>query len=62
MILRNPKGTMKYWFEGASSSLIKQNINTDMGSQSYWYLGQPQGYIVVYKSPTPRAFAVLIGF
>jgi hypothetical protein len=65
MAIRNPNGKMKYWFEGASASLIKPNPSAFIGYQNYWYLGQPQGFITdgrITFIARPRSFAVLIGF
>lgn len=63
MAKRNPNGTSKYWYEAASSSLIKADSNTPVGSQKYWYNGQTEGYLFVSTFvPKPRVFAILLGF
>lgn len=63
MAKRNPNGKMKYWYEANSSSLIKGSVGISVGSQDYWYNGQPQGFLLTSAFiPKPRVFAILLGF
>lgn len=63
MANRDTNRTLNYWFEGASTSLIKGNKNIIVGQQAYWFNGSADGYLAGSSSkPKPRYFAILIGF
>lgn len=65
MANQNPNGKQKYWYNGVATTLIKPKPNIIIGSQQYWYIGKPQGYLINYKIPIliiPRNYSVLIGF
>lgn len=63
MAKRDALGKERYWFEGLSSNLLKATIVANVGTQSFWYNGSPQGFLVTSTIiPKPRNFAMLIGF
>jgi hypothetical protein len=63
MAKRDANGTMKYWYEATSCSLIKGRAGISVGSQDYWYNGQPLGFLLTSSFiAKPRFFAVLVGF
>lgn len=63
MAKRDASGKERYWFEGVSSNLLKTSIGANVGTQTYWYYGSPQGFLVTSTIiPKPRNFAMLIGF
>jgi hypothetical protein len=65
MAKQDAKGKLKYWYDGKSSTLLKNKNNVAIGSQKYWYNGQPQGYLlesVTIITYLPKQYAVLIGF
>jgi hypothetical protein len=63
MANQNPNGTLTYWYEGVSTTLIESTPQAPVGALNYWYNGSPQGFLldstIVSK---PRNFSVLIGF
>ena len=63
MANQDPQGTLQYWLDGTSCTLITLTELALVGKQNYWYNGTTQGFLL--DSPTlsnPRNFAVLIGF
>jgi len=63
MAKRDALGKYRYWFEGSSSTLLKGDVNINTGTQSYWYNGSTNEYLIgVTLKAKPRFFAVLIGF
>jgi len=63
MAKRDPSGKERYWFEGLSSNVLKASIGASIGTQSYWYNGSPQGFLLTSTIiPKPRNFSILIGF
>jgi hypothetical protein len=63
MANQDPQGTLEYWYEGVSSSLIESTAEASIGTLTYWYNGAPQGFLVdAIVESTPRNFAILIGF
>ena len=63
MANQNPQGTLNYWYEGVSSSLIESTENAAIGTLNYWYNGAPQGFLIDSAvRGVPRNFSVLIGF
>lgn len=63
MAAQDANGKQTYWYDGVSSTFLKTRNIAQVGGSSYWYNGQPQGYLVssVYVAK-PRYFSVLIGF
>jgi hypothetical protein len=63
MANQDPQGTLNYWYEGVSSSLIESTEDASIGTLNYWYNGAPQGFLVDSKiESVPRNFSILIGF
>ena len=63
MSIRDASGKERYWFEGLSSNLLKASIGSNVGTQSFWYNGSPQGFLVISQIiAKPRNFSMLIGF
>lgn len=59
----NIDGNVDYWYEGEGSTSIGQ-VGEDIGTQDYWFMGAPQGYLSDSElvDNQPFAFAVMIGF
>lgn len=63
MAIRDPNGKMNYWYEATSSSLIKTKNGISVGTQTYWYNGEPQGFLLVSSFiAKPRYFGILLNF
>jgi len=63
MAKQTPNGKVTYWYEAISSSLIKGQVGISVGTQTYWYNGQPQGFLLSSTFVAkPRTFAILLGF
>lgn len=66
MANQDPNGQLNYWYEGASTTLIKSITAAPIGNSSYWYAGSPQGFLLKAPETTTvsrgRSFAVLVGF
>jgi hypothetical protein len=70
MANQDPNGKLNYWYEGASTTLIKSITAAPIGNSSYWYVGSPQGFLLQPAGSSTgggggtgaRSFAVLIGF
>lgn len=64
MANQDPQGTLQYWIDGTSCTLIALTELTLVGKQNYWYNGTTQGFLSESSSAIneTRNFAVLIGF
>jgi hypothetical protein len=63
MANQNPQSKTIYWFESASSSIIKAKVNVSIGQQNYWYNGNCSGFLTFSRgSAKPRNYSILIGF
>lgn len=63
MANQDVNGTVSYWTEGTSSTLIKARTITPVSQQVYWYNGNTDGFLTgLTQQKNARAFYVLIGF